>query len=407
MIAPGAWLGMLGGGQLGRLFTIAAQSLGYRVMVLDPDVDSPAGRSADQHLCAGFDDREALALMAAKCAAVTTEFEGVPAASLECLAATCRVAPSAACVAVAQDRIAEKQLLSKVVGVVPYAEIRCDDDIARAPVALFPGILKTARMGYDGRGQARVADVAAARAAFAQLGGVACVLEQCVELVRELSVVLARDARGNVASYAVAENRHVNGILELSIVPARVSSQSARDAVAAAVAVAGALQYTGVMCLELFELADGRLVANEMAPRPHNSGHWTLDAAATSQFEQQVRVTAGLPLGDTRQRAPAVMVNLLGDAWQSGAPDFSTLLSDSGARLWLYSKAQARPGRKMGHFTCVDSDVDAALARAQSLRDRMTPPGRNAEASAAGSAHLAYLQPPWLTGGGEKAQWTR
>jgi 5-(carboxyamino)imidazole ribonucleotide synthase len=368
MIAAGAWLGMLGGGQLGRLFAMAAQSLGYRVIVLDPDADCPAGRTADEHLCAAYDDPHALAAMAARCAAATTEFEGVPAASLDHLATRCRVAPAAASVAVAQDRIAEKKLLSRVVGVVPYAEIRCDEDILRAPDELFPGVLKTARMGYDGRGQVHVADVSEALAAFVKLGAVACVLERRVKLLRELSVVLARDLHGNVATYAVAENRHVDGILDLSIVPARVNPQTARNATAAAVAVAEALQYHGVMCLELFELVDGRIVANEMAPRPHNSGHWTLDAAATSQFEQQVRVIAGLPLGDTRQHASAAMVNLLGELWHGGDPNFSMLLQEPCARLWLYGKAEARRGRKMGHFTCVDPDVCAALARAEALR---------------------------------------
>ncbi len=334
MISAGAWLGMLGGGQLGRLFAMSAQSLGYRVIVLDPDADCPAGRTADRHLCAAYDDPHALADMAARCSAATTEFEGVPATSLDHLAARCHVVPAAASVAVAQDRIAEKRLLSRVVGVVPYAEIHCDEDIMRAPAELFPGILKTARMGYDGRGQMHVADALEARSAFAKWGAVACVLERRVEFLRELSVVLARDMRGNVVTYAVAENRHVKGILDLSIVPARVDPQTARHATAAAVAVAEALQYHGVMCLELFELVDGNIVANELAPRPHNSGHWTLDAAVTSQFEQQVRVLAGLPLGDTRQRAPAVMVNLLGELWHGGAaPDFSMLLQEPRARL--------------------------------------------------------------------------
>jgi 5-(carboxyamino)imidazole ribonucleotide synthase len=373
VIAPGAWLGMLGGGQLGRLFTMEAHNLGYRVMVLDPDPECPASHNADQHLCADYADRDALAALAARCAAVTTEFEGVPAASLAWLSAQCLVRPGAASVAVAQDRIAEKALLSQIVGVVPYAVIRGDDDISRAQAALFPGILKTARMGYDGHGQAGVNDAAAALAAFAHCGRVPCVLEQRVEAVRELSVVLARDGRGAVKTYAVAENHHLNGILDCSIVPARCAATVARAAVDAAVAVAAALDYIGVMCLELFELADGRLVANEMAPRPHNSGHWTLDAAATSQFAQQVRVTAGLPLGDTRQRAPAVMINLLGDLWQGQAPDFSTVLADPDARLWLYGKAAARPRRKMGHFTCIDSSVAAALARARRLSEGLAP----------------------------------
>jgi len=368
MIGPGNWLGMIGGGQLGRYFTMAAQTLGYRVMVLDPDADSPAGRSADLHLCAAFDDEAALDAMAERCAAVTTELEGVPAASLARLAGRCVVAPAAGAVAVAQDRISEKALLETVVGVVPYAVIRTAADCARAPGALFPAILKTARLGYDGRGQARVADAAAAQAAFGRFGGVPCVLEKRVALARELSVVLARDGAGRIAVYAVAENRHVDGILDVSIVPAQVTPRTALQAREAAVAVAEALDYCGVMCLELFELEDGRLLANEMAPRPHNSGHWTLDAAAHSQFEQQVRVLAGLPLADPAQRAPAVMVNLLGDLWREGEPDWSGLLGDAHTRLWLYGKAEARPGRKMGHFTCVDADVTAALQRAARLR---------------------------------------
>jgi 5-(carboxyamino)imidazole ribonucleotide synthase len=368
VIAPGAWLGVLGGGQLGGFFAMAAKALGYRVMVLDPDTNAPAARVADQHLCADFANPLALETLASQCAAATIEFEGVPAASLDYLSGKCPIAPSAANVATTQDRIVEKALLSKVVGVVPYTEIRCAADIERASADLFPAILKTARMGYDGRGQYVVADAAAACAAFERIGGVACVLEKRVELARELSVVVARDAQGKLATYAVAENRHVNGILDVSIVPARVSTPVARAAVDAAIAVVEALDYTGVMCLELFELADGRLVANEVAPRPHNSGHWTLDAAATSQFEQQVRVLAGLPLGDTRQRAAAAMVNLLGDLWACGEPDFTAVLRDPAAKLWLYGKAQARSGRKMGHFTCVDAAANAALARAEALR---------------------------------------
>ena len=373
MIAPGSWLGMLGGGQLGRFFTQAAQSLGYRVLVLDPDADSPAGRSADRHLCAAYDDAAALKTMAAQCAAVTTEFEGVPAASLARLAIACRVAPGAEAVAVAQDRIAEKALLESVVGVVPYAVIRSAEDCLRAPSALFPAILKTARLGYDGRGQVRVADAAAAATAFVRLGGVPCVLEQRVELARELSVVLARDFDGATAAYPVAENRHAEGILDVSIAPARVPAALARAAREAAETVARALDYTGVFCLELFELADGRLLANEIAPRPHNSGHWTLDAAFHSQFEQQVRVLVGLPLADTRQRAPAVMVNLLGDLWRDGEPRWEGLLADAKTQLWLYGKSAARPGRKMGHFTCVDDDVEAALERARRLRRALAP----------------------------------
>ena len=373
------WLGLLGGGQLGRMFVMAAQSLGFRVMVLDPDADCPAGRSADRFLCGAYDDAHLLAAMAERCAAVTIEFEGVPADSLHWLSAQCRVTPSAGCVSVAQDRIAEKRMLDSVVGVVPYAVIETERDIAAVAQDLFPGILKTARMGYDGRGQSAVANHAQLAEAFRRAGSVPCVLEKRVRFVRELSVVLARDSVGRCAIYPVAENRHVKGVLDVSIVPAQVPPRTALLAREAAVTVAQALDYCGVMCLELFELEDGRLLANEMAPRPHNSGHWTLDAAAHSQFEQQVRVLAGLPLADPAQRAPAVMVNLLGDLWRHGDPDWSGLLGDAGTRLWLYGKAEARPGRKMGHFTCVDTDVAAALQRAASLRGAL-------DAAAAASA---------------------
>lgn len=370
------WLGILGGGQLGRMFVMAAQTLGYRVMVLDPDADCPAGRSADRFLCGAYDAPDLLAAMAAQCAAVTIEFEGVPAESLAWLSTRCKVTPSAASVATAQDRIAEKKLLATVVGVVPYAVIENVYDLAAVTPDLFPGILKTARMGYDGRGQATVADAAALAAAYERFGGVPCILEKRIRFVRELSVVLARSRAGRLAVYPVVENRHVDGILDVSIAPAQVAADTALRARAAAIAVAEALDYRGVMCLELFELEDGQLFANEIAPRPHNSGHWTLDAASHSQFEQQVRVIAGLPLADPQQRAPAVMVNLLGELWRDGEPDWACLLGDTQTRLWLYGKAGARAGRKMGHFTCIDTDVVTALRRAEGLRQRlasMTP----------------------------------
>jgi 5-(carboxyamino)imidazole ribonucleotide synthase len=370
------WLGILGGGQLGRMFVMAAQTLGYRVMVLDPDADCPAGRSADRFLCGAYDAPDLLAVMVAQCAAVTIEFEGVPAESLAWLSMRCKVTPSAASVATAQDRIAEKKLLATVVGVVPYAVIENVHDLAAVTPDLFPGILKTARMGYDGRGQATVADAAALAAAYERFGGVPCILEKRIRFVRELSVVLARSRAGRLAVYPVVENRHVDGILDVSIAPAQVAADTALRARAAAIAVAEALDYHGVMCLELFELEDGRLFANEIAPRPHNSGHWTLDAASHSQFEQQVRVIAGLPLADPQQRAPAVMVNLLGELWRDGEPDWACLLGDAQTRLWLYGKAGARGGRKMGHFTCIDTDVVTALRRAEGLRQRlasMTP----------------------------------
>ena len=365
------WLGLLGGGQLGRMFVMAAQSLGFRVMVLDPDADCPAGRSADRFLCGAYDDARLLAAMAERCAAVTIEFEGVPADSLRRLSAHCRVTPSADSVAIAQDRIAEKRILGAVVGVVPYAVIETERDIAAVAQDLFPGILKTARMGYDGRGQSAVANHAQLLEAFRRAGSVPCVLEKRVRFVRELSVVLARDSGGRCAIYPVAENRHVKGVLDVSIVPAQVPPRTALLAREAAVTVAQALDYCGVMCLELFELEDGRLLANEMAPRPHNSGHWTLDAAAHSQFEQQVRVLAGLPLGDTRLLQPAAMVNLLGDVWAGGEPLWASALADPRLKLHLYGKREARPGRKMGHLTAFGSTAQAAQDRVVAARDAL------------------------------------
>lgn len=370
MILPPATLGMLGGGQLGRFFVLAAAELGYRTWVLDPDEASPAGRAADRHLVAGYADADALAELADGCAAVTTEFENVPASSLEVLAASTVVRPSAAAVAVCQERSAEKAFLHDH-GFPCAPSIVVDDeaDLDAADDALFPGIVKVARFGYDGRGQAVVRDRDEARAAFGGFGGQRCVLERRVRLDGELSVVLARSAAGDVAAFPPAENRHVGGMLDTSVVPARVDPALADEAVAVAIRIAEALRYVGTLGVELF-VSEGRVLVNELAPRPHNSGHYTLDACATDQFEQQVRALCGLPLGDGRAQAAAVMVNLLGDLWFDGderrEPDWAALFGVPGLQLRLYGKAEPRPGRKMGHFTVVDADpaaaVDAALA---------------------------------------------
>ncbi len=328
-LPPGSWLGVLGGGQLGRMFSMAAQSLGYRVCVLDPSAQSPAGRVADRHLQADYLDEAALAAMGELCGAVTTEFENVPAAALARLARHCRVTPSADAVAVAQDRIAEKQFLERCgVPVAPYLAVRQVSDLhdlsdaaaSGGGVGLFPGILKLARLGYDGKGQERVATRAEAIAAyerFAAAGGepVACVLERRLDLAREISVIVARGDDDGSVTFPVGENVHHDGILATTTVPAGIDGALAARARQAAVTIAGQLAYVGVLCVEFFVLGDGSLVANEMAPRPHNSGHWSADAAVTSQFEQQVRVMAGLPLGSTEQLRPSVMLNILGDAW--------------------------------------------------------------------------------------------
>lgn len=374
MIFPDAMLGMLGGGQLGRMFTLAAHSMGYRVTVLDPDPLSPAGAIADVHLKAAYQDREALQQLADTCAAVTTEFENVPADSLRWLASHCAVRPAGDAVAIAQDRIREKAFVRSCgIEVASYAVIENIADIDGADAALFPGILKRARFGYDGKGQVRVANAAEARKAFKDMGAESCVLEQRIALRCEISAVVARGADGVGRGFPVAENRHRNGILDVSIVPARVVPELAQRAEQWALKIAEKLDYCGVLAVEFFVTESGALLVNEMAPRPHNSGHYTLDACATSQFEQQVRTLCGLTLGDTRLLAPVVMVNLLGEAWQHGRPQWERVFNVPEAKLHLYGKHEARDGRKMGHYTMLGATADAALQKALIVRSALYP----------------------------------
>lgn len=368
-ILPPATLGMLGGGQLGRFFVLAARQMGYRVVVLDPDPGSPAGALADHHLVADYSDHAALDALAAHCAAITTEFENVPAESLVHLSRSRRVAPSAECVAIAQDRIREKAAISaQGLPLGAYAPIRVEADLDRND--LYPGILKRARFGYDGKGQARVSDLAAARAAWQAFERAPCVLERLVPLQCEVSVVVARGADGEARPFSVAENRHRAGILDVSIAPAALPSALAQEAQDMAVRLAQSLGYVGVLGVEYF-VSEGRLLVNEIAPRPHNSGHYTIEACVTSQYVQQLRALCGLPLGDPRLVSPAVMVNVLGDVWRDGEPDWSVVLGEPRAHLHLYGKAEARPGRKMGHFTVLDLEREHALAVALALRARL------------------------------------
>jgi len=371
-ILPGATLGILGGGQLGRMFTIAARTMGYKVMVLDPDFASPAGQMADVHLQADYTDHGALKQLGAACAAVTTEFENVPAASLIELAKHCRVSPGAAAVAIAQDRSHEKSWLrDNGFATAPFALVNSEADLEAALAATgTPALLKVSRFGYDGKGQARVDTLAVAHAAFREFGGQPCVLEGFVKLEREVSVVLARSDAGECALFPIAENRHENGILDVSIVPARVPDGLAQQTREMARELADKLGYVGVMAVEFF-IADGRLLVNEIAPRPHNSGHYTLDACVTDQFEQQVRALCGLPLGNTRLLSPVAMVNILGDRWQNGGPHWDALLAHPNIKLHLYGKETARPGRKMGHFNVLDADPEAALKLAEEMRDAL------------------------------------
>jgi len=368
-IAPGSWLGLLGGGQLGRMFAMAAASLGYRVCVVDPDPASPAAAVCERHLQAPYADDAALAELAEQCRAVTVEFENVPAAALHRLAERVPVRPAAASVAVAQDRIAEKRfMVAHGIEVAPHRVIERIDDLTAVPGALFPAILKTARLGYDGKGQAAVATRREAEDAWTHLNRVPCVLEKRLRLLREVSCIVCRGADGQSVAFPLIENEHRGGILAVSIAPARVSVRVAQRAAEVARKLAAALDYVGVLCVEMFVLDEERVLVNEIAPRPHNSGHFTIDACAASQFEQQVRTLAGMPLASPAQLAPAVMLNVLGDVWfrrgDRREPPWHEVLAIRGARLHLYGKHEPRIGRKMGHVTCIGSTVDRALERA-------------------------------------------
>jgi 5-(carboxyamino)imidazole ribonucleotide synthase len=369
MIAPGEWLGVLGGGQLGRMFCMAAQTMGYRVCVLDPAADSPAGAVAERQIRADYTDPAALTRLAALCQAVTTEFENVPAQSLRQLAHECIVSPRAEAVAIAQDRLLEKRFAQGCgLEVAPHHRIAVPQDVERTDPALLPGVLKSARLGYDGKGQVRVQRKDGLVAAWQSLRGVESVLEQWLPIEREVSVIVCRTLDGSAVSFPVAENEHRGGILATSIVPARIDEALAARAQSAATVMAERLEYVGVLCVEFFVLKDGRLLVNEMAPRPHNSGHYTIDACVTSQFEQQVRALAGLPPGDASLMAPAVMLNLLGELWFDAGrprlPNFEAVLRIAGASLHLYGKRDARAGRKMGHVTVTAPAPAQAMARA-------------------------------------------
>jgi 5-(carboxyamino)imidazole ribonucleotide synthase len=360
MILPDSTLGVLGGGQLGRMFTMAARTMGYRVIVLDPDPASPAAELANEHICAAFTDREALEKLGRACAVITTEFENVSAESMQYLSQFCLVRPSAKAVAIAQNRIREKTFLrDSGFRTAPFAEINSNEDIETALNKIgTPALLKISQFGYDGKGQASVNNLAEAIAAFAQMDGKPCVLEKRLNLQTEISVVVARGVNGETIAYPAAENTHVGGILDISIVPAQVSKKLANQAIQDACALAEKLDYCGIMAVEFFVVENEKLLINEIAPRPHNSGHYTMDACLTSQFDQQVRAICGLPLGDARLLTPVAMVNILGDVWRGDtAPPWDAVLNEPRAKLHLYGKKEARTGRKMGHFTCIGDSV--------------------------------------------------
>lgn len=373
-LLPGTTLGLMGGGQLGRMFAQSAATLGFHVCVLDPAEHSPAGEVALKQLTGAYTDPELLLAMKELVPAVTTEFENVPAKSLEFFEeAGLTVAPPSSALAVTQDRNLEKAFAQKAgAQVAPHHAILSEADIDAVDESLFPGILKTARLGYDGKGQATVTNREELRTAFHKFGSVDAILEKRVDLALEVSVIVARNRQGEIATFPVSENKHRNGILAVSILPARVDEDIARLARQQAALIASELHYVGVLCVEFFVLKDGTLLVNEMAPRPHNSGHATIDACVTSQYEQQVRTMTGLPLGDTTQHSPAVMLNILGDEWFDETktfrePAWDKVLAIPGAKLHLYGKTEARLARKMGHVTVVAKTLADALAKARQV----------------------------------------
>ncbi|KQP03789.1 5-(carboxyamino)imidazole ribonucleotide synthase [Pseudorhodoferax sp. Leaf265] len=377
-LLPGATLGVMGGGQLGRMFVHAAQSMGYFTAVLDPDASSPAGRVSHHHVQTDYLDAQGLAELARLCDAVTTEFENVPAPALAQLAARRPVAPAAEAVAIAQDRSAEKAHFTRIgVPCAPYAEITDQASLEQVDAQLLPGILKTARMGYDGKGQARVRTREELAAAWERLQRAPCVLEQMLPLADECSVIVARGRDGAMVHFPVQHNLHRDGILAVTTVHAGVLPAAiCEKAIAAARAVAEGLAYVGVLCVEFFVLQDGRLVVNEIAPRPHNSGHYSIDACDVSQFDQQVRTLAGLPLVAPRLHSPTVMLNLLGDLWfdpngqraqvsaEAVTPPWDAVLALPGVHLHLYGKLKAARARKMGHLNVTGATPEAVRTTA-------------------------------------------
>jgi 5-(carboxyamino)imidazole ribonucleotide synthase len=382
VILPGATLGVMGGGQLGRMFIHAAQRMGYSTAVLDADSASPAGLVSHVHIRTDYLDQKGLARLAQLSAAITTEFENVPAPALESLAARRPVAPGADAVAIAQDRAREKAHFVRCgVPCAPYAVIETADQLAAVGGELLPGVLKTSRLGYDGKGQVRVSTREELATAWHELKQVPCVLERLLNLRAECSVIVARGHDGAMVHLPAQLNLHRGGILAMTEVhPANLPAAQAAQAIESTRAIAEGLRYVGVLCVEFFLLDDGSLVVNEMAPRPHNSGHYSIEACDVSQFELQVRTLAGLPLCQPRQHSPAIMLNLLGDLWfvQGGGeatPRWQDVLALPGAHLHLYGKTSARPGRKMGHLTITG-------ASAQGVRQ-----------TAAQAARLLHIEP--------------
>jgi len=372
-ILPGATVGVLGSGQLGRMLALAARRMGYRIHTFSPERGTPTGQVADREITAAYDDLDAVRTFATDVDVVTLEFENIPAATVEAIAAIVPVRPSGTVLHTTQHRIREKTFLRDAgFPVTPFCPVATQGDL-RAGLAAFgyPAILKTAAFGYDGKGQTKIGAPEDADAAFALFAGRAAILEAFVAFEREVSVVAARGLDGSFAQFGVVENTHTNHILDTTVAPAAVPPETARDAIAITRGILDTLGVVGVACVEFFLTDSGALLVNEIAPRPHNSGHFTVDACATSQFEQQLRAVCGLPLGATEQLRPAAMANLLGDLWQQGEPDWAAACAFPNVKLHLYGKATPRTGRKMGHLTALAGSTDEALRAVRAARDAL------------------------------------
>lgn len=379
VILPGSTIGVLGSGQLGRMFAIAARRMGYRVHTFSPETDTPTGQVADKELQAAYDDLDAVRQFAKNVAVVTFEFENVPAATAEACEKYALVRPAGSVLHTTQHRLREKTFLSRAgFPVTPHRAVR---NVAELQTALedlgAPAVLKTAGWGYDGKGQVKIARIEDAAAAWQSLGTEEAVLEAFIDFEREVSVVAARGVDGSFVHYGVIENSHRNHILDISVAPAVVSDKVRRDAEEIARGVLQELEVIGVLCVEFFLTKSGELMINELAPRPHNSGHLTFDAHLTSQFEQQLRAICGLPLGSTELLRPAAMANLLGDVWNDGEPDWCAACAMPDVKLHLYGKASARPGRKMGHLTALANNVETARRHVEQARQALTARARN------------------------------
>jgi 5-(carboxyamino)imidazole ribonucleotide synthase len=370
VILPGSSIGILGGGQLARMLSLAAKPMGYRVIVLDPDPNCPASSVCDQVIAANFDDVVALKKLASVCDVVTLEFENVPAIGLAILESRVPLRPSAKVLEIVRDRILEKQFLNDIgVQTAKWAAVRVIDDLEPAIGTVgLPAILKTATLGYDGKGQAKVSTLEETRTAFSRFG-MPCVLEGLVSFDLEISVIVARSSRGEVRAFHPFENSHKNGILDVTTIPANTSESVTRAAEKIALEIAAKLKVIGLLTIEIFVTKDARVLVNELAPRPHNSGHLTIEACPTSQFEQAIRAVCGLSLGNVTPHSPAAMVNLLGDLWQKAVPNWNAALELPNMHLHLYDKLEARAGRKMGHITVLGESVQEARDAALKARE--------------------------------------